>query len=129
MSIQTVTSANIMCCMGSAPASLTVLPTGCTNANGMPAATVKDSIPIVNIPPFGTCICPGNPMFIAATAAAMGVPTPVPCVPLTVGPWAPGSPTVTIGGAPALNNASTLQCAWGGVITIMSPGQSTVMVA
>jgi hypothetical protein len=52
----------------------------------------------------------------------------VPCIPVTPAPWTPGSPTVMIGGAPALNSTSTLMCTWGGVITITMPGQMTVMV-
>jgi hypothetical protein len=33
---------------------------------------------------------------------------------------------VTIGKMPALDSACTLTCAWGGVIQIVSPGQSKV---
>jgi uncharacterized protein DUF4280 len=54
--------------------------------------------------------------------------TPVPCVPVTPAPWAPGAPTVLIGEIPALNNNSQLMCNWGGVIQITSPGQTTVEI-
>jgi Domain of unknown function (DUF4280) len=40
----------------------------------------------------------------------------------------PGSPTVMVGTAPALNNSSKCMCNWGGVIQILVPGQFTVMV-
>jgi hypothetical protein len=40
----------------------------------------------------------------------------------------PGSPTVMLGTAPALNNSSKCMCNWGGVISILVPGQFTVMV-
>jgi hypothetical protein len=54
--------------------------------------------------------------------------TPMPCIPNTIAPWAPGSPTVMIGNMPALNNSSKCNCIWGGVISITAPGQFTTMV-
>ena len=65
----------------------------------------------------------------AATAAALGALTPMPCVPLTVAPWAPGSPTVMIGNLPALENSSKLMCMWAGVIQVVAPAQFTTMTA
>ena len=53
----------------------------------------------------------------AATAAAMGTLTPMPCIPVTV-PWAPGVSTVLVRNAPALDAASKCPCAYGGQITI-----------
>jgi hypothetical protein len=74
------------------------------------------------------CTSIANPTVASATAAALGVLTPMPCVPVPAGPWAPGSPTVLIGGVPALNNTSKLICAWAGVISIINPGQVNVQV-
>ena len=51
-------------------------------------------------------------------AAAMGVLTPMPCVPLTVAPWVPGVPTILVCGKPLLNNTSKLMCSYGGVIQV-----------
>jgi hypothetical protein len=65
---------------------------------------------------------------ISATAAALGVLTPMPCVPATAAPWAPGSPTVLIGNMPALDSTSKLMCNWAGVIQIRNPGQTTVQI-
>jgi hypothetical protein len=120
--------AMMQCSFGVAPSSLVVLPTNATMAGGPPAATIMDYIPIVNIPPFGMCNSPSNPTVAAATSAALGVLTPMPCVPATAAPWVPGSPTVMIGSQPALNNDSKLMCSWGGVIQIVVPGEFTVMV-
>jgi hypothetical protein len=64
----------------------------------------------------------------AATAAALGVLTPMPCVPMTVAPWAPGAPTVLVAGMPALNDSSKLVCIWGGMISFSNPGQTTEMI-
>jgi hypothetical protein len=54
--------------------------------------------------------------------------TPMPCIPVAVAPWTPGSPTVLIDGMPALNNTSKLMCVWGGVIQIIDAGQVTIQV-
>jgi hypothetical protein len=82
-----------------------------------------------NVMSFGMCMTLSNPQVAAATSAALGVFTPQPCIPVTTAPWTPGSPTVMIGNKPALNNSCTLMCMWGGVISVMNPGQQTVTVA
>ena len=127
MGQQVCAGAMLACSFGAAPGTLAVLPaSGVTT--GVPDATIMDSKPVVNIAPFGMCMSPSNPTVAAATAAAMGVLVPMPCMPSTPAPWAPGSPTVLIGGVPALNNASKLMCAFGGVIQVTMAGQTTVAV-
>jgi len=106
-----------------------VLPTNRTMTSSVPAANIMDNIPMVNILPFGMCMSLANPTVASATAAAMGVLTPMPCIPVTPGPWIPGSPTVMLGKMPALNNSCKLMCAYAGVISIIVPGQFTEMVA
>jgi hypothetical protein len=121
MSDQVSMGALLKCNQGAAPAMLIVLPANKVNAEGPPAANIKDHLPMVNIMPFAMCKCPGNPMVAAATAAAMGTMTPMPCIPSTSTPWMPGSPTVLIGGQPALNKSSTCMCDYGGQIKIDFP--------
>jgi len=127
MSIQVCMGAMLQCSFGVAPSSLVVLPTSRTLTT-TPAATIMDHAPLVNIMPFGMCSSPANPTVAAATAAALGVLTPMPCVPATAAPWVTGAPTVLIGKMPALNNTSKLMCNWGGVIQVASPGQTKMMV-
>jgi uncharacterized Zn-binding protein involved in type VI secretion len=67
-------------------------------------------------------------MVIAATAAAMGVLTPMPCIPMTSAPWVPGVPTVLIAKMPALDDGSKCFCSWAGVISISMAGQFQTMV-
>ncbi|HSU13832.1 MAG TPA: DUF4280 domain-containing protein [Longimicrobium sp.] len=117
--------AMMQCSFGVAPSTLVVLPANRVLAGGPPAANIMDHVPILNIPPFGMCQSPSNPTVAAATAAALGVLTPMPCVPVTAAPWIVGAPTVLIGSMPALNDSSKLMCSWGGVIQITSPGQTT----
>ena len=117
--------ANTMCTMGMAPGKLMVLPKNMVFTDGQPAANIMDNIPFVNILPFGMCQSPANPTVAAATAAAMGVLTPMPCVPVIPAPWAPGSPTVPMAGPPALNINSKLMCAYAGQISIVVEGQMT----
>lgn len=127
MGIGTVNAALLQCPFGVAPSPLMVMPRACVFAGGQPAGTIMDNKPLVNILPFGMCSNPANPMVAAATAAAMGVLTPMPCIPVTTAPWAPGNPTLLLGGEPALTNSSKLLCAYGGVISIQLPGQFTTM--
>lgn len=127
MAMHVCMGAMMQCSMGMAPSSLVPTPKTVMTSN-MIAANILDHIPIVNIPPFGMCQSPANPMVAAATAAAMGVLTPMPCIPATPAPWAPGAPTVLVTGAPALNDSSKLMCMWAGVISINMPGQMTEMV-
>lgn len=114
-----VAGALLQCSFGLAPASLVVLPVDMVNVEGRPAATVT-CCEIVNVPTFGMCTSLANPEVAAATAAALGVLTPMPCVPLLT-PWIPVSTTL-IGGAPALVAGSTCICAYGGVVEILMPG-------
>ena len=123
MPIQVVSGATLACTFGLAPSTLTVLPVNRVNCSSMPAATIMDHAPMANIAPFGMCISLANPQVAAATAAALGVLTPQPCIPATAAPWMPGGPTVTVGSQPVLDNVSTCMCTWAGVVSIVSPGQ------
>jgi len=117
-----VTGAMLQCSFGVAPTTLNVLPMSRVTIEGRPAAAITDMAPMVNIPPFGMCSSAANPTVAAATAAAMGVLTPMPCVPAVAGPWIPNAPTTMIGGKPALVSGSTCVCSFGGVISITMPG-------
>lgn len=128
MAIQVTATAMAQCTFGAAPATLIVAAPR-PLAGNLPAANIMDHAPIMNLPTFGMCNTPSNPVVAAATAAALGVLTPMPCIPATSAPWVPGSPTVMVGGMPALNNSCKCMCNWGGVISITSPGQFTTMVA
>jgi uncharacterized Zn-binding protein involved in type VI secretion len=110
------------CSFGVAPSSLVALPTPRVMVEGKPVLRMTDIVPGLNIPPFGMCTTPSNPTVAAATVAALGVLTPMPCVPVPAGPWKPPAATTLVGGVPAIHSGSTCQCAWGGVITIGFPG-------
>lgn len=127
MGMQVCMGATLKCSFGAAPSQLVVLPQNRV-LTATPDANIMDNKPLVNILPFGMCSAPSNPAVISATAAALGVLTPMPCVPVTPAPWVAGSPTVLIANMPALNNSSTLMCTWGGVIQIVNPGETTVMI-
>lgn len=123
-----VNGALLQCTMGTTPSSLTALPDKTTDAGMVPAANIMDYQPNVNIMSFGMCQSPSNPQVAAATAAAMGVLTPQPCVPVVVAPWAPGCATFQIGMQPALNDSSTCMCTWAGTISVTSAGQTSIDV-
>lgn len=127
MALAVFGGAMLQCSFGMAPSTLTVLPAARVMSK-MPMATIMDQVPMMNIMPFGMCSCPANPTVAAATAAALGVLTPMPCIPVIPAPWTPGSPTVLVGGKPALSQTSKCMCAYGGVIQITNPGTMNVQV-
>jgi hypothetical protein len=128
MPMQVVNNAQLMCTMGMAPSVLGVLPLNQEMSSNQPAANIMDHKPIVNIRPFGLCRSPANPVVAAATAAALGVLTPMPCMPATPAPWVPGAVTVLLGNMPSLDNTCKLNCMWAGVISVVMPGQVTHMI-
>jgi Domain of unknown function (DUF4280) len=126
MPLQVCMGAMMQCSFGVAPSSLVVLPTNRVLTNQVPDANIMDHIPMVNIMPFGMCTSMANPTVAAATAAALGVLTPMPCIPATPAPWVAGAPTVLLGNFPSLDNVSQLMCMWAGVITFVDAGEVTV---
>ena len=106
------------CSFGVAPCPLMVSSQQTVMVSNMLQATIMDN----KFPTFGMCSSLANPTVAAATSAAMGVLTPMPCVPAIVAPWVPGAPTVLVGGKPLLNNTSKLMCNYGGIIQVnMTP--------
>lgn len=127
MGMQVCMGAMLQCSFGVAPSTLVVIPQNQVLAT-TPAANIMDNKPIANVPPFAMCQSMANPAVAAATAAAFGVLTPMPCMPVLPAPWIIGAPTVLIGNMPALDSNSKLICAFGGVIQITNPGQFTVQL-
>jgi hypothetical protein len=122
MALLACTGATLTCTMGMAPSTLMALPVNRVLGE-TPIANIMDNKPFVNILPFAMCSSLANPAVAAATAAALGVLTPMPCTPMTVAPWMPGVPTVLVGNMPALDMSAKLVCAYGGMIAIAAPGQ------
>lgn len=114
----------LRCTMGVAPVPLTVVGMRpmCQN---MPMANIMDFAPMVNIKPFGVCRSMANPTVASATAAAMGVLTPMPCIPVITGPWSPGGQE-KICNFPALLDNCKCMCAYGGNISITFPGNAAM---
>jgi hypothetical protein len=81
--------------------------------------SVLNFIPYLNIPSFGNCKSPANPMVIAAQGA------PQTCIPMVLTPWSPGAKKFKIlGGTAALMDKDTNFCMWAGSIEITDPGQT-----
>ncbi len=106
------------CSFGTTPGTLQVLPTRTLKLDGAPMANIMDNKPMINIKPFGMCRSLVNPTVASATSAAMGVLTPMPCMPNTTAPWMPANPSPLVCGQPALMDNCKLMCMWGGVIEI-----------
>ena len=125
-----VTGATLTCPFALVP---TPVPLSVTNnqkvlAGGKPIGTIPDAGAMVNVPSFGMCTTLSNPQVAAATAAALGVLTPQPCIPQT-GSWIPAQGKVMVGGKPCLTGDSSLMCAYGGNISIVFPGQAQVNIS
>ena len=86
------------------------------------AAVITDIAPMVNIPSFGMCQSLANPTVAAATAAALGTLTPMPCVPATAAPWAPPAAQTVVGGIPGFTASARTVCMFGGSIGIVMAG-------
>lgn len=127
MGFHVCTGAMMKCSFGLAPSTFSATPKMVQTSN-MDAGNIMDHVPNMNIPPFGMCQSLSNPTVAAATAAALGALTPMPCVPATPAPWVPGSATVLVANQPALNDSSTLNCIWAGVIQISMAGQTTEQI-
>ncbi len=117
------TGATLICSMGLGTSTLNVTSQQTTLSDGKPVATIGDAMAMTNIAPFGMCTSMANPQVAAATAAAMGVLTPQPCIPQTTGSWIPSQSKVLAGGKPCLTNDCKLACAYAGNISITMPGQ------
>lgn len=125
MAQQVCNGASLTCTMGAAPSTFVVLPINMVMTSNQPAANIMDHVPMLNVMPFGTCMSIANPVVAAATSAALGVLTPMPCIPMTVSPWVPGAPTVLLANQPSLDNTCKLMCTWGGSIAVSMAGQTT----
>ena len=123
MSELVTVGATAMCTFGAAPAPIKVTSNQTVLTDGKPAATIMDAQPMANIGPFGVCSSLANPQVAAATAAALGVLTPQPCIPAPAGTWIPTKPKVLIGGKPCLTSDCKMMCAYAGQISITVPGQ------
>ena len=124
-----VTGASAMCSFGPAPGTVNATSQTICMVEGKPAATIQDC-QAANITPFGMCTSMANPQVAAATAAALGVLTPQPCMLVPAGTWIPTKPTVLVGGKPCLTNDCKLMCSNGmGNISIVSPGQVKAVIS
>lgn len=117
----------LTCSFGTVPMPFVSLPLpGKPVVNGMPVGLITDTLPI-NIPPFVLCMTQANPAVAAATAAALGTPTPAPCLPV-ITPWTPPSLVATYNGVPLATVSSKATCTFGGVISVSVPNNLIVDV-
>lgn len=127
MGVIVAAGASLMCPFGTTPANLNVTSQTTVLVDGKPAATIQDTAPMANITSCGMCSSLANPQVAAATAAALGVLTPQPCIPAVAGTWIPTQMTCLAEGKPCLTHDATAVCSYGGTLTIVNPGQTTGM--
>lgn len=113
MKLAVVNGAILKCDKGAMPSPLSVTTPAATEIEYAPVATIMDHLPVANIKPFGVCAVTG------------GV-----CVPVTPISWFPGVPNIPLVPSifPILSDVSLVPCAVGGIIEILSAGQTTVTI-
>lgn len=126
MSEYLTTGCMMACTFGLTPAPFVALELPGKDAvlGALTVATIEEIVPILNIPPFGMCSSLANPEVAAATAAALGVLTPMPCIPLIDLPWEPPSLNENYAGIPLATVTSRCACLWGGIISVEVPDQT-----
>ncbi len=123
------TGSMCLCDKGIAPMSL-ILGQPTVLASGTPAFNKLNAAPLVSVPSFTMCTSTTNPEVQAATSAAMGVLTPMPCVPSILTPeWSGTSTVVNVAGQPAVTDKSTIKCAWGGTVKILTTANVIVKLS
>lgn len=113
----------LRCSFGMAPSNFMVPDPTRPKVQGKPVGNIGDNKPMMNIMPFGMCRSMANPQVASATAAACGVLTPMPCMPVIAAPWMPGGKEM-IKQMPALLNNCKCMCNWGGNISVNFPGNA-----
>lgn len=117
------TGATLKCSMGTSNSTLTATPKN-VSLVGNDQANIADFVSMVNVKSFGKCRSLAYPPTASATAANYGRLTPMPCVPDTCPKWSAVDPNSFLCGEPTLLKQSTLRCMYGGIISIVSPGQN-----
>lgn len=117
------TGAVLKCTMGTSTTKLKATPKN-VSLVGKDQANIADFVSMVNVPSFGRCRSLAYPPTAAATAANHGRLTPMPCVPGTCPFWTAVDRNSLVCGQPALLKAAKLNCTFGGIISIVSPGQN-----
>ena len=108
--------AKLKCSFGEEPKEMTILPIG-LSVQGNPVATAMDLIPFLNIPAFGKCKSPANPMNWKIVGPAP-VFIPSSCIPLPIMLWNPAAEQTKIAGFPAMLETSKTMCIWAGSIEV-----------
>ncbi|MFM7042568.1 MAG: DUF4280 domain-containing protein [Planctomycetaceae bacterium] len=123
------TGSMCLCNKGIAPMPLAAgVPT--VMASGTPSFNKLNATPLEAVPSFTMCTSTSNPEVAAATSAAMGVLTPMPCVPvIPTMQWSGTSTVVNIAGQPAVTDKSSITCQWGGTIKIITTANLTVKLS
>ena len=117
------TGATLKCTMGTSCPKLKATPKN-VSLTWKDQANIADYVSMKNIPSFGRCRSLSYPPTAAATAANHGKLTPMPCVPGTCPKWKAIDKDSLICGEPALLKPATLKCMYGGIISIVDPGQT-----
>ena len=117
----------LTCTFGAMPSTFTALANPTVQVDGKTAATMMDNAPLMSIQPFGLCTSLANPMVAAATAAALGILQPQPCLPVIPGPWVAGGQKIRSGGKALVCQGDCIMCAYAGTISIANSGQTKVI--
>ena len=107
-----------ICGNGSNPCPLIIVDTLRKMKSDGKSVAIATDTNVANISTFGMCNNINNPMVAAATAAAQGVLTSAPCIPVVIGTWDNTVNKILINGIAVVGENSTLNCTYGGCIKL-----------
>lgn len=111
--------AKMICSRGTGESRLSVTPNGFGRTSQSSLATIEDCVPLLNIPPFRSCLAPANPQ-----PASPGGQKP--CTPRFHGPWSDEVDFVKLHEKSLLEQRATLACDYGGTVRLLDAGQEDI---
>ncbi len=125
-----VSTAQTQCSFGSGPQTVNIIPMGVSASGGKEYRKAWiDFLPYLNEAPKGACSNPAFPPTAAATAAAFGALTPMPCIPVQ-SPYMPGALFHKAFSTPVscADDKAICLIGQGGNISVTNPGQETIKI-